>query len=67
MERPVQTVEDIFSVYARGYDQHKPERGQVLDGTYRTIRVEAKTGRRLERLSVHTRPGYRAEGTPPSP
>jgi serine protein kinase len=23
MERPVQTVEDIFSVYARGYDQHR--------------------------------------------
>src|ERR1700722_13191474 len=23
MERPVQTVEDIFSVYARGYDHHR--------------------------------------------
>ena len=23
MERPVQTVEDLFSVYARGYDQHR--------------------------------------------
>jgi serine protein kinase len=23
MERPVQTVEDIFAVYARGYDQHR--------------------------------------------
>jgi serine protein kinase len=25
MERPVQTVEDIFSVYARGYDQHRED------------------------------------------
>jgi hypothetical protein len=24
---------------ARGYDQHKPERGQVLDGTYRLIKA----------------------------
>jgi len=37
---------------------------QVLDGTYRTIRVEAKAARLSERLSVHTRPGYRAERTP---
>src|ERR1700688_1915922 len=25
MERPVQTVEDLFSVYARGYDQHRED------------------------------------------
>ena len=37
---------------------------QALDGTYRTIRVEARAERRSERLSVHTRPGYRAERTP---
>src|SRR4029077_14686280 len=23
MERPVQTVEDIFSIYARGFDRHR--------------------------------------------
>ena len=37
---------------------------QALDGTYRTIRVEAQAGRRSERLSVRTRPGYRAERAP---
>ena len=33
---------------------------QALDGTYRTIRVEAKAEHRSEHLSVHTRQGYRA-------
>ena len=37
---------------------------QALDGAYRTIRVEARAGRGSERLSVHTRPGYRAERAP---
>src|SRR6266700_818084 len=31
MERPVQTVEDIFSVYARGYDQHREDEMSLAD------------------------------------
>jgi Ca-activated chloride channel family protein len=34
---------------------------QALDGSYRTIRVEAREGTR--RFNVHTRPGYRAGDT----
>jgi len=58
---------DLARQIRRQYTIGYTPTNQVLDGTYRTIRVEANTGRRLERLSVHTRPGYRAERTPPSP
>ena len=39
---------------------------QVLDGTYRTIRVEADTHGGSARLSVRTRAGYRADPNQPS-
>ena len=39
---------------------------QVLDGTYRTIRVEADTDGGSARLSVRTRAGYRADPNQPS-
>jgi VWFA-related protein len=39
---------------------------QALDGTYRALRVTASPERRTDRLSVHTRAGYRADPAPAS-
>jgi Ca-activated chloride channel homolog len=39
---------------------------QTLDGTYRAVRVSASMEGRSDRLSVHTRVGYRADPAPAS-
>jgi VWFA-related protein len=48
--------------YTIGYTPTSP----ALDGTYRTIRVNATADGRSSRLSVRTRAGYRAEPAPTS-
>lgn len=53
----VELARQIRQQYTIGYTPTH----QALDGSYRTIRVEA---RGAERLRVRTRPGYRASPNP---
>jgi Ca-activated chloride channel homolog len=57
---------DLARQVRRQYTIGYTPANQTLDGTYRAIRVSASTDGRADRLSVHTRVGYRADPTPAS-
>jgi Ca-activated chloride channel family protein len=55
---------DLAKQIRRQYTIGYTPTNQALDNTYRTVRVEADGGARAGRLTVRTRPGYRASRTP---